>query len=352
MENESILDILDDSVNDWLETVIEDGFEGATSPAPSPVRGSVRGGVALPCLLIHNVIRQIETQSQKSVNLSSRWHCSKEAAKSDLHPEKRLGKRISSNREKKCAETLFLNAGHLLKRNLNGCAFVTITTPQNLSYWTKEGWAEARNRFRSWIGNKTGLPFVFGSNRDFCRVIEPQRRGAIHWHLVIDCGVDIRSGVNWDAFKAGDYRSAPPALRAMWSRMRESAKKYRLGRTEIMPIRSGAWEAAARYVGKYISKGIVREVTEAACEGVYRPKHSRRIGYSVGWRVASMNFSWCESGRDWRKGVEMLAAHVGAVDVADLKNVLGPKWAYFNKDVILNGISPISYADPDETIPF
>lgn len=350
MENESILDIFDDSVNDWLETVIEDGFEGATSPAPAPVRGSVRGGVALPCLLVHNVTRQNQKASEKASKLSAKWNSKKDAAKADRTPENRLGKPVSNNRDKKSAETLFLNAGHLLKRNLNGCAFVTITTPANLSYWTKEGWREARNRFRSWIGHKTGLPFVFGPDRDFCRVIEPQRRGAIHWHLVIDCGVDIRSGVDWEAFRAGDYRSAPPALRAMWSRMRESAKKYRLGRTEIMPIRSGAWEAAARYVGKYISKGIVREFQEACCEGVYRPKHSRRIGYSVGWRVASMNFAWLESGRDWRRGVELLAAHVGAADVGDLKTVLGPKWALLNRDVILHGLP--DFADPESETPF
>ena len=46
------------------------------------------------------------------------------------------------------------------------------------------------------------------------RVLERQKSGRIHYHLIVVLPVDIRSGVDFAAFASGDYRSAGPALRA------------------------------------------------------------------------------------------------------------------------------------------
>ena len=296
----------------------------------TPPRGGVIPPSSVPCLFINNVTE----------NESFSAYC-----KAESKVRSRVKRTIEHpllSYDQKCAEMLFLNASYLLENALERCAFLTITTPQNLSYWTKEGWEEARNRFRSWVGHVGGLPFVFGSDRRWCRVIEPQRRGAIHWHVLIDTGADIRAGVDFNAFERGDYRSAGKALRGMWSRMRKSAKAYRLGRCEIMPIKADKYEAAARYIAKYISKGIIREVIESASEGNQKPPHSRRVGFSSGWRVANTRFAWLTDSADaWRLGVSRFAEILGITAFEDLKTVCGKKWAYDNRDFIQSlGLKP------------
>jgi len=289
----------------------------------SPPRGGDIPPSSVPCLFINNV-----TDNERYLD-----YC-KERKQSRERVKRTIDKPLLSY-DRKCGEMLFLNASYLLEHAYERCAFLTITTPQNLSYWTEEGWEEARNRFRSWICHKGGLPFVFGSSCRWCRVIEPQRRGAIHWHVLIDTGTDIRTGVDFKAFAREDYRSAGKALKGMWARMRKSAKAYRLGRCEIMPIKADKYEAAARYIGKYISKGIVREVIEKEIEGNQKPPHSRRVGFSSGWRVANTRFAWLGDSADaWRRGVSRFAEILGITSYEDLKEVCGKKWAYYNREYI------------------
>lgn len=346
LKDEDSLTLADDLVN-GLEGMGERGKGPEQPGAPAP-GGSAPGASPLPSLFVHNVIGHDEKQAA----LSAKWKAERRSKTTD-------GKRTFDvpfvARDRKTAESLFLNASALLGRGVERCAFVTITTQQNLSYWTPEGWEAARTRFRSFVGNKGGLAFVFG-DCDWCRVIEPQRRGAIHWHLLIDVGRDIRSGVDFEAFGRKDYRSAGPELRGMWSRMRESAKRYNLGRVEIMPIKSEKWEAAARYVGKYISKGIKREVWEYLCDEKERPSHSRRVGYSTGgWRRANSNFMWLESGSEWRKAVQYFALSNGLETYSSLSEVFGKKWAFFNRKTIQEGygeMTAISKKYDENSVPF
>ena len=289
----------------------------------TPPRGGVIPPSSVPCLFINNVTE----------NESFSAYCKAESK--GRGRVKRTIEHPLLSYDRKCAEMLFLNASYLLENALERCAFLTITTPQNLPYWTKEGWEEARKRFRSWVCHKGGLPFVFGSGCRWCRVIEPQSRGAIHWHVLIDTGADIRTGVDFEAFARREYSTAGKALRGMWSRMRKSAKAYRLGRCEIMPIKADKYEAAARYIGKYISKGIVREVFEKESEGKQKPPHSRRVGFSSGWRVANTRFVWLGDSADaWRCGVSRFAAILEITSYEDLKKVCGKKWAYYNRGYI------------------
>jgi hypothetical protein len=117
--------------------------------------------------------------------------------------------------------------------------------------------------------------------------------------------------------------------------MRKSAKAYRLGRCEIMPIKSDKYLAAARYLSKYISKGIVREVCEKESEWKQKPSHSRRVGFSSGWRVANTRFAWLSDSADtWRRGVSRFADFLGITSYEDLKKVCGKKWAYDNREYI------------------
>ena len=343
-ETEENIAVIDESVNRFIDGELEymTMSEGGRLPPP-PQAGA--GGVSLPCLYMNNVIGNESKPERKTVELSEKWAKIQGVSKaSRLRVTGKL-----DGWERKAAQALFLNAGELLQRGVERCAFVTITTPQNMSYWSKEGWETARKRFRSWITHCGGLPYVFGSGRDWCRVIEPQRRGAIHWHLLVDCGVDIRSGVDFEAFAARDYRSAGPALRGMWAKMRESCKRYKLGRSEIAPIKSDRWEAAARYVGKYISKGVRVEAWERACEEKARPVHSRRVGFSSGWKVANGNFAWVEDGEDWRKAVAYFAETLGITEYSQLSELLGKKWAYHNRKFIIEDYNTLR---DNDLVPF
>lgn len=78
--------------------------------------------------------------------------------------------------------------------------------------------------------------------------------GALHWHLVVILGADIRTGCDFDAFERRDYRSAPARLRLEWKWWRENAPKFGLGRHELLPVKSNS-DAIGTYVGKYIGKG-------------------------------------------------------------------------------------------------
>jgi len=88
-------------------------------------------------------------------------------------------------------------------------------------------------------------------------VAERTKRGVIHFHLIVVCAGDIKTGIDHDAVfpsaGRGDYSTAPAALRAEWQWLRENLSKYGFGRHQMQPMKSNA-EALARYVGKYIRK--------------------------------------------------------------------------------------------------
>lgn len=164
-------------------------------------------------------------------------------------------------------------------------------------------------------------------------VFERQKSGRIHFHLIVVLPVDIRTGFDFEAVEAGNYRSANKALRAEWAFWRSTAKKYGFGRTELMPIRSNT-EAIARYVGKYLGKGF--GLREARDKGV------RRVSYGGVARVGTCNVQLLNSGtRLWRSKVAIFAAMVQAAhprsrisSLADLGRVLGPRWAFRHREFI------------------
>ncbi len=163
------------------------------------------------------------------------------------------------------------------------------------------------------------------------RVLERQKSGRIHYHLLVNIGADIRTGVDFQAIASGDYRSAGAELRREWAFWRRTAKKYGFGRTELLPIRSTS-EAIGRYVGKYISKHLEhREL---------RDRRVRLVSYS-GLRVASTRFGWAEGGgRLWRARVKAfvnMLYEAGAIltpTASAMRLKFGPRWAHQWRDSI------------------
>ena len=164
---------------------------------------------------------------------------------------------------------------------------------------------------------------------DWVRVAERQRSGRIHYHLVCVLAEDIRTGADFKAFEKGDYRSANAALRAEWAFWRATAKKYRFGRTELLPVKSTA-EGIARYVGKYISKHIGQREE--------RDKGVRLVAYKRGTARGSTRFTWATLGADlWRLKLAAFCKALGftADDYRQkLQEGWGSNWAYLLVPII------------------
>lgn len=163
------------------------------------------------------------------------------------------------------------------------------------------------------------------------RVMERQKSGRIHYHLLVPLQADIRTGFDFRAVEDRDYRSASPALRSEWAFWRETAKKYGFGRTELLPIKSTA-QAIGRYVGKYIAKHLgVRDERDLGC---------RLVSY-VGPRVATVKFAWSGGrGRSWRVGLGSLvhalyeARQIHRPTVDAMSQRYGKRWAWKWRDVV------------------
>jgi hypothetical protein len=164
------------------------------------------------------------------------------------------------------------------------------------------------------------------------RVIERQKSGRIHYHVLVVVSGDIRTGCDFDAFARRDYRSAPPALRAEWAFWRSAAPAHGFGRTELLPVKSST-EAISRYVGKYIGKHL--DSRQAEDRGV------RLVSY-CGSRTATTRFAWASKGSaHWRAKVKAfvhMLHDAGAIlspTMGAMRLAFGPRWVHHWRDQIL-----------------
>jgi len=159
------------------------------------------------------------------------------------------------------------------------------------------------------------------------RVIERQKSGRLHYHLLVVLDADIRTGCNFNAFASGDYKSAGKSLRDEWAFWRRTAPKYRFGRTELLPVMSTG-EGIAKYVGKYVSKHVGQREE--------RDKGVRLVEYTKGARVGSTCFSWFNlHSRLWRAKLKSYAQSHGIESYEQLSSTLGTGWAYFHREAIM-----------------
>jgi hypothetical protein len=193
---------------------------------------------------------------------------------------------------------------------------------------------EAQRRMHSLVSNVLKPRY-----REAIRVIERQKSGRIHYHLLVALDDDIRTGVDFNAMfpekgsgMTPDYRSAPTALRREWVFWRATAKRYGFGRTELAPVRSSG-QAIGRYVGKYIAKHLEHREE--------RDKRLRLVSY-LGPRVASTRFAWASGGAaQWRLKlsafVTMLfeSGAIGSPTMGAMRLRFGPRWARLWRDNIM-----------------
>jgi hypothetical protein len=160
------------------------------------------------------------------------------------------------------------------------------------------------------------------------------KSGRIHFHLLLVLKNDIRTGVDFEQFSNGFYTSASKALRTEWSYWRKTARKYRFGRTELLPIKSTS-EGIAKYVGKYISKHVENRLPE--------DKGARLVRYSKTARCGNTRFSFYSPlSIEWRRKLKIFAQIVQdkypkeiVKDASDLSRILGKRWAYNHREYII-----------------
>lgn len=237
-----------------------------------------------------------------------------------------------STQHKKSASALAWNVQFLAEKyGLERLGFLTLTFADHVL-----DPQEAQRRFNSLATNVLRNRYA-----DYVRVWERTKRGRIHYHLLAVLPDDIRTGFDFAGIEQGDYRTAGPALRAEWAFWRRTAKEYGFGRTELLPVKSTA-EGIARYVGKYIGKHVMQREE--------RDKGFRLVEYSRGARQVSTRFAFHSEGSQlWRRKLEMFAGIVSGsigepVGFSDLARVLGPKWAYNNREFITS--LPVSLPAP------
>lgn len=253
---------------------------------------------------------------------------------------------MPSGAEAKSAFHLRLNVEAFVKHwGRNRCLFFTLTDEANLhpTQFARR-WNHYLRRNGGWIVS-------------FIRVLEPQKQGRPHYHLLVAVPWDTRpDSFDWRAFddcqqerrahgptprfrelRARYKASAAPELVALWSLLRKVLPRYGLGRAELLPLRKGK-EAISEYVGKYLEAGLV--LRKHSWKGCRRVEFDRRA--KEAWLACSRVFAWHSPGAmAWRKRVGELGAALGVDDMPGIRRKLGSKWAYHLREAIT--LSP-----PDE----
>lgn len=206
---------------------------------------------ALPCQNSNNSNNTGKRYRLKRIRGEEGLYTSKDNRKAiweevDSDTIKRMG--LPSSAEAKSAFHLRHNVSSFVQHwGRNHCLFFTITDEANLhpTQFARR-WNSLMVRNGSWI-------------RSYIRVLEPQKQGRPHYHLLIAVEWDTQPDrFDWESFdgcqaerringptsvfrelRARYKASAAPELVLMWSMLRKVLPRYGLGRAELLPLRKG-----------------------------------------------------------------------------------------------------------------
>ena len=224
--------------------------------------------------------------------------------------------RIPNSQSRKVAYALKENVAAMIeKHGVERIGFLTLTFADKV-----QNIREAQRRFNSLRTGVLAPKYV-----DWIGVMQRHASGVVHFHLLVVCPSDIRTGLDFEALKKKDYRSANDALRAQWAFWRKTAPRYSFGRTELLPLRSTG-VAVAKYVSRYIGKHLNDRRPE--------DKGAKLVRYSRGANKFSSRFTWNSAGSYvWRQKCALLAvltkAGQGMQEVkARWREWYGSRWVY------------------------
>ena len=262
-------------------------------------------------------------------------------------------KRISaaSSRDRKTCFALIENLKDFVNcYGRDHCAFWTITSPDECSP------REFALRWNSFLANHGGFIVDYG------RVLEPQENGRPHYHFVVAVRWNMEPdkfdweasiGASWE-FKCNGrtpkhreltaryVASAAEQTRKKWGYLRRVLPKYKLGRSEFLPIRS-VGEAIAKYVGHYLDAGL--QVRKDEWKGCRRVEWSRRTkirrlqvnGFAFANFTENKKTGVYGTGgprRKWREHCDALLAALGGREEEDVQSHLGKKWQWRYREAL------------------
>lgn len=233
--------------------------------------------------------------------------------------EKKL--QLLSGYHKKVMAVIAYNVMWMVQKyGIENCLFLTLTFSEHIT-----DAKEAQKRFHSLV---TGvLDPSNGRYLDWFGIFERHKSGRIHYHVLVACKENVRGSINFAEIDVKNYQSANASLRAEWAFWRKTAKLYKFGRTEALPVKSCA-DAMARYVSKYISKHIDRREDED--KGVRLWRCSKGVG------KMGVRFMWeSKRTRAWRAAVGRFAKAHGIRTPEALAREFGPRWAFHLGDYIM-----------------
>lgn len=177
---------------------------------------------------------------------------------------------------------------------------------------------------------------------------ERQKRGALHYHLVIDCKEDIVGRGEWvfvPEKKRWYFKSPPPSLVRLRRLLREKLGVYGFGAIHnLNPIRTNA-EAVGKYIAKYIGKNLENRKPED--KGVQLVMYSQGVNRSI-----SGSFGWVgKRSTETRRQVQYYAARLhDCSSMEELRDKLGQRWAlsFYKLLPYLNEILPVPWGNENE----
>ena len=243
---------------------------------------------------------------------------------------------VLSAQLQKQAYAVKLNAVHFVKTyGIESCAFLTITFDPSLGILPCK---EAQRRLNNY--HRRVLAPLFPV---WLKVMEFQKNGNPHYHLLVVCSGDVRSGFNFEFYDAISHWTRQktktpkpvgnlnrnPLLVSLHNRLKETREAYGIGRIELIPIRKNA-SAVGSYMSERSSKGAPVRTDEN--------KGARFVSYSRAFdRVCKGTTAWVENkGREWRLKVGAFAAKHGCRDFNELAALFGPHWAYNYRQAIFD----------------
>ena len=260
-----------------------------------------------------------------------------------MKPAKSKGIAMTSKMAKNAKSIAQNTAYYVKKYGIEYVGFGTITFKENLKD-TKE--AQRRyNSFATCLNRSKKFKIL-------CKVVEFQKRGAVHYHLLIKTTDPIRKGFDFGAFHKSyeekknrrKYtriyaKSATSHLRHLWGYMRERAEAHGFGRTEIMPIEYP--NNVGSYLGKYVAKDQGKQG-----RGV------RKISYARDEiKVASPYFSWVHGkGAVWRRNLKAWAEARGFENTDQVAKAYGPRWSFHLYEEIMYDAPRLARHGTDEPL--
>jgi hypothetical protein len=240
-----------------------------------------------------------------------------------VRPQKSAPKGLNTS-HKKTKNALVENVDYLTQTHgIENLGFLTLTFRDHVT-----DPKEAQRRFNSLATHVLSIRY-----QSYIRVIERQKSGRIHYHLLVVLDQDIRTGFDFNGIKNHDYSSASKPLKHEWAYWRKTAPLYGFGRTELLPIKTSG-RGMALYVGKYIAKHVdqrkpedkgIRLVSYGGNSRNWTSKHTPLDYPSTQWRYKVETFA-----RQIRKSKNHLCH-----GLADLNRIMGKNWAFKHRAYIM-----------------